>query len=87
MNPLAIHRQKKLFFKSLAAARRRQLLQRAILLLMNEKQTRLLKSLFILQLLLVALRHALATVPGPRVRSCRRVVSKWLVEPCVVNLL
>ena len=81
MNPLAIHRQKKiLFFKSLAAARRRrQLLQRAILLLMNEKRSRLLKSLFVLQLLLVALRHALATLPGPRVRSCRRVVrnSGW----------
>ena len=75
MLPFITQQKKKIYlFKGLTAARRRrQRLQSTILFLMNERRSRLLRSLLVLQLLLTAFQSALATLSAPRIRSCRRL--------------
>ena len=68
------HLKKVLLLKSLIGARRRrQNMQAMMINLMNRRRCRLLRILFLLQLILTGLQQAVAVPIRPRIRSCRRL--------------
>ena len=64
--------KKLLFLKAQMSKRKRQVMQNMLITLNNQRRIRLFRTIFVLQLILTALQNAAATLPRPRLRSCRR---------------